>query len=340
MSNFTIKNAGFKYTIPITKSTADEDGLYIYGEATGPEVDMQDEALAPEAIESFAQQIKQRAADGNPVPYLDEHPKDVGRGVLRHLGDLVDGGITEKGHLWVKVRLHEDNPAATFLYRQINAGKQFGMSVSGDVTSWADNLNKALGRKIRTFKSIVLNHIANTTKPVWTPSFGTVLNRAIDKALSEGETMAEEIVVEPTNIEETPATEQAEPTESTLVAAATETPVEDKPEEDSAMAAITSRLDSMATALLALAEAVKPKEATETPEPVTKSEPETDDRMGRLEAALVTLVGEVTEIKTRSASQTPPVVNKSQREQLDDVLKDASPEERLRAALAVFHGEE
>jgi hypothetical protein len=255
----------------------------------------------------------------------------------------VDGGITEKGHLWVKVRLHEDNPAATFLYRQINAGKQFGMSVSGDVQSWADNLHKAMGRKIRTFKSIVLNHIANTTKPVWTPSLGTVLNRAIDKALSEGETMAEEIVVEPTKNEETPATEQAvnEAVETTVVAEATETPEPEKPADDSALSAINSRLDSFATAMLAMAEAIKPKlEATETPEPVTKSEPETDDRMTKLEAALVTLVGEVTEIKSRSASPTPPVVNKSQREQLDEVLKDASPEERLRAALAVLHDEE
>src|SRR5687768_13257615 len=95
-----LKNANFKYTVPISKAEADEDGLYITGEASGPEIDLEEQRIAPEAIKAFAEQIKDRYASGDPIPYLDEHDKSTsGRGVLRHLGDLVDGEITDNNHL-------------------------------------------------------------------------------------------------------------------------------------------------------------------------------------------------------------------------------------------------
>lgn len=333
----------FKMTVPITKSSADEDGLYIEGAATGPEVDLQDERLAPEAIADFANQIKARYDAGDPIPYLDEHEKMGGRSVLKHLGDLVDGNITDKGHLWVKVRLHEDNPAATFLYRQIQKGKKFGMSISGDVPDggWADELVKSLGRKVRTFKQVILTHIANTTRPVWTPSLGTVLNRAVEKALSEGETMAEETVVESAKVEET-TTET--PAEETKVETKTEeTKVEETTDEATAEetpSALETKMDSLISAFTALAEVLKPKEpvavevqhSEETPEPeVNKSE--SDDRLAALEA-------ELAELRERSSTTRPPIVNKSDREEFEGLLKEMSPQERLRLALAARHGEE
>lgn len=346
MTDFKSDNAAFKYTIPITKSQADDDGLFIFGEASGPEVDLHDERLDDSAIADFAAQIKDRYAQGEPVPYLDEHPKDGGRGVLRHLGDLVDGEVTEKGHLWVKVRLHEDNPAATFLYRQIQAGKKFGMSVSGNVNSWADEVVKSVGRKVRTFKSVTLDHIANTTKPVWTPSFGTVLNRAIEKALSEGETMAEEIVVESAKNEETPTNDQDTAVEETTNNAESTT---EEP-ENSVLDSMNEKIDKMAAAVLALADSIKPT-VTETPEPVTaKSEAEETtgetvekslaDRMSELEAALVQKSEEIEELKKLPATPRPPVITKSEQEELTDLLKSMSPEERLRFAFAAQRGEE
>lgn len=334
-----LKNATFKYTIPISKSEADEDGLYIYGEASGPEVDLQDERIDPTAIESFAKQIRERVEAGDPIPYLDEHEKMGGRGVLRHLGDLVDGGVTEKNHLWVKVRLNEDNPAATFLYRSIQSGKKYGMSVSGDVKSYADEISKTLGRKVRTFKAVVLNHIANTTRPVWTPSFGTVLNRAVEKALSE-ENMSEEIVVESANTPETPAPETPETpaVETTTVVQTTETPAEEPQETPSVMDAVNAKLDGIVNAMQALATVLTPRvPAVETtPVETSKSEAvETPD----LEKSLADLKAELDELKNRSATQQPPVLNKSEREQFEDLLSGFSPEERLRIGLAALRGE-
>ena len=354
MTDHALKNANFKYTVPITKSEADEDGLYIVGEATGPEVDSQEEAIDPVAIRSFRDQIVDAFNRGEPIPYVDEHDKSVaGRGVLRHLGDLVDGEITEDNHLRVKVKLNEDNPAATFLYRQIQKGKKFGMSISGDVLSYADELNKSIGRKIRVFKSVVLTHVANTTRPVWTPSLGTVLNRAVEKALADegnGEAMeTEENVVESTKVEETSTTETPaatveetrteETTKETPAAEETtnETVTEESTEEKTDLGA---KLDALLAGFATLVEALKPQEpalatnkaeAEETPEPeINKAE---DDRIATLEAELAAL-------KERSVSQRPPVLTKSESDELTDALKKTSPEGRLRAAFAALHGEE
>jgi phage head maturation protease len=342
-----MSNIHFKYTVPISKAEVDDDGLYIVGEATGPEIDSQEERIHPEAIKAFAAQIKDRLAAGDPIPYLDEHDKSTsGRGVLRHLGDLVDGEITENDHLRVRVRLNEDNPAATFLYRQIQAGKKFGMSINGDVLEWSDELVKSIGRKVRTFKSVILTHIANTTRPVWTPSLGTVLNRAVEKALADegnGEEMAEEIVVESTKVETT--TEETPVEETTTVETKTEetkveTPAETPAEESPANNSLESKMDALITAFSSLAEALKPQ----TPAPVTveRSEPETTepeisksevDRIADLEAELANL-------KQKSSTPTPPMITKAQNDEFEGLLKSMSPQERLRMALAARHGEE
>lgn len=344
-------DARFKYTVPISKAEADDDGLYLYGEAAGTEVDKQQERMSPEAIKAFAQQIKDRYVEGTPIPYVDEHDKSTsGRGVLRHLGDVVDGGITGNDHLWVKVRLNEKNPAATFLYSQIvDEGKQFGMSIQGSVLEFVDEIAKSIGQKVRTFKSVVLDHIANTTKPVWTPSLGTVLNRAVIKALedeSDGEEMTEEIVVESTKVTEETATGETPVEETTVVEATTteETPVvaaaETPATETPAVNTLESKVDALVSGVAALIEALKPQ----TPAPITveRSEPETTepvvsksevDRIADLEAELATL-------KQKSSTPTPPMISKAQNDEFEGLLKSMSPQERLRMALAARHGEE
>lgn len=340
--------AAFKYTVPISKAEVDEDGFYIVGEATGPEIDQQEERLDPAAIKAFTAQIADRVASGDPIPYLDEHDKSTsGRGVLRHLGDIVSGEITDNDHLKIKVRLNEDNPAATFLYRQIQAGKKFGMSINGEVLEFADELVKSLGRKIRTFKAVILTHVANTTRPVWTPSLGTVLNRAVEKALADegdGEEMAETTAVESTEVTEetvteTPAAEITETkteTEETQVEVEAETPAESTNESTG----LEAKIDALLTGFAAFIETMKTQTATpvevsrseETPEPeISKSE--SDDKFARLEA-------ELAEIKERSATPKPPVLTKAQTEEFEGIMQTMSPQERLRVALAAQHGEE
>lgn len=169
----------FRYTFPIAKAEQRADGLYIIGEASGPEVDAQNERMSPVAIERFAAQIGSMADSGFPLTYRDAHAAD---GVLRDLGHITRAWIDERFHLGIEVKLDEDSPSALYLFRQVQKGKQFGMSIAGQVFDYVDEFATEVGRTVRTYKDVVLTEISNTTRPAWTPSLGTVLSKAIDEA--------------------------------------------------------------------------------------------------------------------------------------------------------------
>ena len=172
----------FKYTFPIAKAEARADGNYIIGYASGPEVDTEGERMAPEAIQRFSDQIN-ASSDGMRLTYRDAHAPD---GVLRDLGDITKAWVTDQFHLGVEVRLDTDNPAADFLFKSINKGKQYGMSVAGHVVDFAYEHVAEIGKSVLTYKNVVLDEISNTTRPAWYPSFGTVLAKSIKDASEAG----------------------------------------------------------------------------------------------------------------------------------------------------------
>lgn len=199
----------FRYTFGIAKAEERADGLYIIGEASGPEIDATDERMAPEAISRFAAQIKALADAGNPLTYRDAHAQD---GVMRDLGHVMAASIDERFHMGIEVKLDSDSPAALYLFRQLQKGKQFGMSVAGSVIDFADEYVAEVGRTIRTYKDVVLTEISNTTRPAWTPSLGTVLSKAIDEAAAEsvarsGETVSDKNTLVTGEAEAAPADE-------------------------------------------------------------------------------------------------------------------------------------
>lgn len=217
--------AKWRITFPVTKAERRSDGLYITGEATGPEVDAERERMHKNAIEGFQSQITKAVADGSPLPYRDAHAKD---GVLRDLGHIVKGWLTEQMHLGIEVRLDEDNPAALYLFNQVQKGKQFGMSVMGMVEDYIDEYVSDIGHVVRTYKAVALEEISNTTRPAWTPSFGTVLSKAIDEAreaesvAKNGESLSMDEELQPEQETSAPAaeaetTEKAEEADSTNV---------------------------------------------------------------------------------------------------------------------------
>lgn len=172
----------FKYTFSVAKAEQREDGMFLVGEASGPEIDATNERMSPQAIQRFAEQIESMATAGRPLAYRDAHAQD---GVMRDLGEVTRAWIDEEMHLGVEVKLDEDSPAAIFLFKQINKGKQFGMSIAGNVLDFVDEFAAEIGRVVRTYLDIMLTEISNTTRPAWTPSFGTVLSKAIDEATAE-----------------------------------------------------------------------------------------------------------------------------------------------------------
>lgn len=213
------QEAKFKYTFPITKAEKRADGIYITGYASGPEVDSEGERMAPEAIERFAAQINATDADTRLV-YRDAHAPD---GVLRDLGDITKAWVTEKFHLGIEVKLDEANPAAAYLFKQLEKGKQYGMSVAGHVVDYADELLESAGTIVRTYKNVVLDEISNTTRPAWYPSFGSVLSKSIKDAASEtteGEAMSKTASAElDTKVEDATKSDEAAATEDTTTKA-------------------------------------------------------------------------------------------------------------------------
>jgi len=175
------KTATFKYTFPIAKAEARADGNYIIGYASGPEIDSEGERMSVEAIKMFSDQIN-ASSEGMRLTYRDAHAPD---GVLRDLGEVTRAWVTEKFHLGVEVKLDMDNAASETLWKQINKGKQYGMSVAGRVLDYAMEFVESVGKAVLTYKNVVLDEISNTTRPAWYPSLGTVLAKSIKDASSD-----------------------------------------------------------------------------------------------------------------------------------------------------------
>ena len=198
----------WKYTIPITRAEETEDGLFLEGEASGPERDSHGTRMSPEAIQDFARQIADRVQAGNPLPYIDQHLK---AGVTRVLGDVISGAVNpENDHLKVRVQLDEDNPNATMIHKKIALrGKQYGMSIAGNGIEFQWEYDEA-GNKSPLFTHVELSEISHTPAPSWVPSFGTVLARSLEEDGQEIE-MSDELDTTAAE-EQTPVTEAEQET--------------------------------------------------------------------------------------------------------------------------------
>lgn len=171
----------WRITFPIEKAEQRDDGFYVIGLASGPEIDATDERMDQELVYRYADQINASGGltlDAH-LPYRDAHAQD---GVMRDLGWLTNAWINDQQRLAVEVKLDEDNPAAMYLFRQLKRGKKYGMSVAGKVLDYVDEWVAEVGKTIRTYKDVILTEISNTTRPAWTPSFGSVLAKAISDA--------------------------------------------------------------------------------------------------------------------------------------------------------------
>jgi phage head maturation protease len=361
--------AVFKYTFPITKSEQRADGRYIMGYASGPEVDLEGERMAPEAINRFAEQIN---SGGSELIYRDAHAPD---GVLRDLGVITKAWVNEHFHLGIEVKLDEDNPASDFLWKSVNKGKQYGMSVSGRVLDYADEYLSEAAKVVRTYKNVVLDEISNTTRPAWYPSFGTVLSKSIKDAAqtagSTGENTLEKDELLDTTVEDATKSEETVVSDDTTEKAVDETTDEavdeatekseveatDEGEVDKAGRSISATngqkllalYNEMTTTLTDLgllgSEEADKTDSTDEEATLDKStEATADDGRAALEAQVAELAKTVTEQAARieelqNAPKTvlpTPVSDETKKsEDFAAILSKASPADRIRLAMAL-----
>ena len=324
--------------------------------------------MRPEAIAGFARQIVERAETGNPIPYLDHHSKV---GILRQLGEVMEGSVDSNFHLHIGVRLDDDNPASDYLFRSIQRGKQYGMSVSGGGVGY-EIVKESNGDRTVEYTDVQLSEISNTTSPSWVPSFGTVLTRSLDGDATMPVDQTPAPVVAPA---ETPTPDAAAPTPVVVALAA---PPPEAPEVERARIGVADQA-AVRAAYIAFGEQLKslgvdltadptaaPIAATETPKapentPVENSETGEQDAEGvQITRALQTAIDRAVETATAPliatttaqatyiaalealpAGQYPPKVvrGKFESDETGPDLAAMAPEERMAYALKTLYPE-
>lgn len=350
----------FNLTIPFEKAER-EDGWYITALAAGPEVDLQHERLAPSALEGIVRQIEQE-----PVPFLNWHNKND---ALAEMGEVQKAWLTPDFHMGVEIKLDQDDYRAQKLWKKLDQGKQFGLSVSGS-GDYKNEIEKS--QRVRTYYQVQLDEISLTTKPIYTPSFGTVLRKAADESPEEGDTtsmseetpIAEETIVEATSTStqttevekpETPAAPEAQSSEpETESASSGEAVVEKAVSPKTVTAQRLKKLlqanremnDLLAEFIAGGSTAVDESTDSDTSEEVTEisKSAQTETQSGELEKALneiTRLRDEFIEFKASvPVTPVPPVLTKAEETNILDEVSKASPRERLRFGLAGLHNPE
>lgn len=368
------KTAAFKFTFPISKAEERTDGFYITGYASGPEVDTENERMTPEAIERFSAQINEAPADQKLV-YRDAHAPD---GVLRDLGDITKAWVNEHFHLGIEVKLNMDNPAAAFLFKSIDKGKQYGMSIAGRVIDYVDEFVEGSG-VVRTYKNVALDEISNTTRPAWYPSFGSVLTKSIKDASSddaptgvtvENDELLDETVEDATKSDDATSDDTTEKTSddnSTGEEDTTEKSDESTDEEvekagrkvsGATAAKLIGLYESMGAELrnLGVLE-TSVEEETASEKSASGSEEDTTEKTGEADATADTITKSdldalasdlkkanerIAELEALPRTQLPGVINdethKAAKSDFEELLSKASPSDKLRLAFAAQTG--
>jgi flagellar hook-basal body complex protein FliE len=270
--------------------------------------------------------------------------------ITEDLGYLVKAEVTTARQLRVEVKLDEDNPEARYLWAKLDKGKQYGMSVKGSSMGWYWEVEKSTGQKVRKHPQVHLDEVSATTRPMYVPSFGTVLQKAIDEAdasvASAGET-----------------TEMSAPTTNGEVA--TTAPESSAPENDTVTKSI-SPSEELVRSLLAndqfVALVKSTVESASSASNVTETTGSVDDSTevvkGQAEATAAPDIAAIVKSAVAEASVAftsqlealaekipevsgPGVLTKSEKERDEAILSDLrqDPRQALRVGLAARHNE-
>lgn len=336
----------FKYTIPIEKSQS--DSRIITGVAMGLGKDAQKQKMSESAIRSVARQVSSGS-----VPFKDHHAK-IDSILGSDIGRVLSATVDENFNLQVEVELDDVHPSAEYLYKSLNKGKQFGMSVGGTISKFHVEIED--GETVVVIDDMAIDEISATTRPVFVKSFGTVVRKAIDEAESEssGDNMDPE-VTKPTEPVESPVVTPDPQPEVEDTASAPETPVvvdTPEPEVEKAISADTARENQKlrkAVTLFAQGNAILAElgltdlasDSPEKPVEVEKSQPAAEDNseLTVMKSLLEKQSQELEVLKSMIPSTPIPGVT-TRGDELDDMkaaIDKMSPSERIRFGLKLLH---
>lgn len=343
--------AGYKITVPIEKAETSDGRWVVRGKAAGVgHVDDEKQTLRAEAIERLARRI-----NDTPIPFKDWHAKNTS---FSEMGVVTSATVTPDFELDVEVELDQKHPFAQLLWQKLDEGKQYGMSIGGKSEDW--KVEEVDGEKVLAVYDVDIDEISLTTKPLWSPSLGTVIKKAIDEEQQSESVEGENKVAEETTpvVADTPAPEsQTESTsapenvESVTEPVAVEKAVStDTAREGQKMARLVKHIQETNRLLseLGLAEVIKEDskaDAVEAVQVVEKSTDESEDPISRLiemlKADKKEIKDELELLKSQIADTPVPGVlqRRDPAEEAIEILKSADPMERMRLGLALKFNE-
>lgn len=139
---------------------------YITGIATGPAIDLQGEAMAPECVADMVRQFQSRTVPLRPTHALYDWSKSF--------GVITDGALEASGNASVTVWLDMDKDEARTLVRQLQGRpdlgippKQLGLSIGGLVKQGDVRYETRNGQPVPVIARTTLEHVTVTPIPAY-----------------------------------------------------------------------------------------------------------------------------------------------------------------------------
>ena len=220
-------NQHFKITVPITRcylrKTADGVEKYLVeGMASNTHLDLTGERMAESAIKSMAQSLQ-----SHPVLFKSEHHDDWDA----EFGEVTALSATDDHQLMMEAELDPNHYRTQTLVKALDKGKALGLSIGGlvpqggAVVEWVSDL----GRKVKTYKDILLEEISVTGSPAVSDTWLTNIAKSVKWSDDTTMTTTKDQAIEPTPAE--PTLEVAKPAEPIVeeVAKPQDAPTETQP---------------------------------------------------------------------------------------------------------------
>lgn len=191
-------NHKFKITVPITrcylrKSADGVEKYVVEGMASNTDLDLTGERMADTAIQSMAKSLQ-----SHPVLFKNEHGDEWDA----EFGEVTALYATEAHQLMMEAELDPDHYRTKTLVKALEKGKELGLSIGGMVVDSGYEWLSDLGRKVKTYKDILLEEISVTGSPAVADTWLTNITKSVkdwkdesttddkDESTSEGVTKA------------------------------------------------------------------------------------------------------------------------------------------------------
>lgn len=167
--------AEFAVTVPLMKAWQDQEGaMWFEGVASSTALDRQQERMTPQAISKMTHYAG--------IDLLPSH----NAAVLDELG-TVEECWADNDTFRIRGKLDSTNPKAQRLYKQLAAGRRYGLSVGGRVLKAHWENNAAAGGPVRHIDDVELDHVAvcRAERAVNTETYLAVMAKAAGAVTEE-----------------------------------------------------------------------------------------------------------------------------------------------------------